>query len=92
MIERETEVDVTFHFMFHFSCFACCFKQTLPKTNRSFHFVALVQRFVARCCKMQCVHNAKQSGKVTVRITKVMAVRHFVSRSRLIAPKSLATF
>ena len=24
---RETEVDVSFHF----SCFACCLKQTLPK-------------------------------------------------------------
>ena len=29
LCERETEVDVTFHF----SCFACCFKQTLPKTG-----------------------------------------------------------
>ena len=74
MTERETEVDVTFRFMFHFPVFACCFKQTLPKTNRSFHFSAIVQSFVAGCCKMQCVHNAKQFGKVTVRITKVMAV------------------
>ena len=50
MTERETEVDVTFHFpVLHF-----CFKQTLPKTNRSFHCVAIVQSFVARRCKMQC--------------------------------------
>ena len=74
MTERETEVGTMFHVLFHFSCFACCFKQTLPKTNRSFHFVAIVQSFVARCCKMQCVHDAKQFGKVTVLITKVMAV------------------
>ena len=60
--------------MFHFPVLHVVFKQTLPKTNRSFHFVAIVQSFVARCCKMQCVHDAKQSGKVTVLITKVMAV------------------
>ena len=57
--ERETEVDVTFHF----SCFACCFKQTLTKTNRSFHSIAVMQSFVARCCKMQCVRDAKQSER-----------------------------
>ena len=32
---------LTFHFVFQF--FACCFKQTLPKTNRSFHSSAVVQ-------------------------------------------------
>ena len=52
----------------------------------------LVQSFFARCCKMQCVcvRSAEQSER-TDPITTVMAVRHFVSRSRLIAPKSLAT-
>ena len=67
-------IHVTFHFMFHFPVLHVVFKQTLPKTNRSFHFVVLVQSFVARCCKMQCVHDAKQLGKVTVRITEVMVV------------------
>jgi len=56
--QRETEVDVSFHF----SWFACCFKQTLPKTNRSFHSIAFVQSF-ARCCKMQCAQTAKQSER-----------------------------
>ena len=46
-----------------FSCFACCFKQTLPKIDRSFRSIALVQSFVARCCKMQCVRDAKQSER-----------------------------
>ena len=50
----------------------------------------LVQSFVARCCKMRYAQR-RTIGKVTDPITTVMAVRHFVSRSRLIAPKSLAT-
>ena len=37
------------------TCFACCFKQTLPKTNRNFTiFISVVQNFVVRCCKMRC--------------------------------------
>ena len=48
------------------------------------------QSFVARCCKMRYAQR-RTIGKVTDPITTVMAVRHFVSRSRLIAPKSLAT-
>ena len=71
---RETEVDVSFHF----SCFACCLKQTLPKTNRSFHSISVVQSFVARCCKMQCAarNNLKShyayhgcDGGLTLRFT-----------------------
>ena len=43
MTERETEVDVTFHFPF----LHVVFKQTLPKTNRSFHHVSFCAEF---CC------------------------------------------
>ena len=89
--ERETEVGSTFHFMFHFPVLHVVLNKRCQRQTGVFTLFSLVQSFVARCCKMQCVHDAKQLGKVTVRITKVMAVRHFVSRSRLIAPKSLAT-
>ena len=91
--EREREVGSTFCFVsFHF-LFARCFsnKRCQRQTGvfTMFHFV---QSFVARCCKMQCVCAQRRTiGKVTDPITTVMAVRHFVSRSRLIAPKSLAT-
>ena len=39
-------------------------------------FISVVQSFVARCCKMQCVRDAKQSEShyVTMPITDVMAV------------------
>ena len=37
---------LTFHFIF--PVFACCFKQTLPKTNRSFHSIAVVQGVLLR--------------------------------------------
>ena len=47
VIVRETEVDVTFHFVSFL--FARCFKQTLPKTNRSFHHVSSCAEF---CCAM----------------------------------------
>ena len=55
---REAEVDVSFHFF----CFACCFQQTLPKTNRSFHSIAVLQSFVARCCKMRRVPRNNPKG------------------------------
>ena len=45
LCERKTKVDVTFHFpVLH-----VVFKQTLPKTNRSFHCVAFCAEF---CCAM----------------------------------------
>ena len=53
----------------------------------------LVQSFVARCNAVRCsvCAQCRTIWKATDPITLVMAVRHFVSRSRLIAPKSLAT-
>ena len=57
MTERETEVGSTFRFIpFHF-CLHVVFKQTLPKTNRSFHDVSSCAEFCCamQCCKMQCV-------------------------------------
>ena len=45
--EKETEVGTTFHFVTFL--FARCFKQTLPKTNRSFHYVSSCAEF---CCAM----------------------------------------
>ena len=89
VIERETEVDVTFHFMFHFPVLHVVLNKRCQRQTGVFTLCRVLLRDAVR---LQCVHDAKQLGKVTVRITKVMAVRHFVSRSRLIAPKSLATF
>ena len=54
--ERETEVDFTFHF----SVFAFCFKQTLPKTNRSFHCVAFLCRVLLRDAVRCGAHSAEQ--------------------------------
>ena len=96
MTEREREkLDprfVSFRFIF---CLHVVFQTNVAKDKQEFSpcFI-FVQSFVARCCKMQCVCVCAQRrtiGKVTDPITTVMAVRHFVSRSRLIAPKSLAT-
>ena len=47
MTERETEVGSTFRFISFL--FAGFFKQTLPKTNRSFHRVSFCAEF---CCAM----------------------------------------
>ena len=62
LCERERQ-KLTSRFTFPVLHVACCFKQTLTKTNRSFHSIAVVQSFVARCCKMQCVRDAKQSER-----------------------------
>ena len=89
MTERETEVGSTFRFIFVCTLF---FKQTLPKTNRSFHHVSFLCIVLLRDAVGCSVCAQRRTiGKVTDPITTVMAVRHFVSRSRLIAPKSLAT-
>ena len=92
MTERETEVGSTLRFIsFHF-CLHVVFKQTLPKTNRSFHHVSFCAEFLLRDTgKCSVLAQRRTIGKVSDPITTVMAVRHFVSRSRLIAPKSLAT-
>ena len=87
--ERETEVDVTFHFV-SFSVCTLVLNKRCQRQTGVFTMFHLVQSFVARCCKMWCAQR-RTIWKVTDPITIVMAVRHFVSRSRLIAPKSLAT-
>ena len=89
MTERETEVGSMFHSVSFL--FARCFQTNVAKDKQEFsRCFIFVQSFVARCCKTRCAQ-CRTIGKVTDPITTVMAVRHFVSRSRLIAPKSLAT-
>ena len=51
------------------------------------HLCRVLLRDAVRCSARKPRNNLK----VTMPITNVMVVRHFVSRSRLIAPKSLAT-
>ena len=51
MTERETEVDVTFHFLFA-RCFSNKRCQRQTEVFTMFHFV---QSFVARYCEIQCV-------------------------------------
>ena len=92
MTEREIEGDRSwYHVSFRFISVCTLFsnKRCQRQTGvfTMFHFV---QSFVARCCKTRCAQ-CRTIGKVTDPITTVMAVGHFVSRSRLIAPKSLAT-
>ena len=65
----------------------------MPKTNSRFTVFFL--------CRVSCLCDAMRHAKqqehlqrsetVIITITNVMAVLHFVSRSRLIAPKGLAT-
>ena len=43
MTERETEVDVMFHVLFHFSCFACCFKLLNKRCQRQTGVFTLLQ-------------------------------------------------
>ena len=59
MTERETEVDVTFHF----SVCTLFFKQTLPKTNRSSHCVAFLCRVLLRDAVRCSVRSTEQSER-----------------------------
>ena len=88
MTERETEVGSTFRFISVCTLFSNkrCQRQTGVFTM--FHFVQSLLRDTGKCSVFA---QRRTIGKVTDPITTVMAVRHFVSRSRLIAPKSFAT-
>ena len=65
MTERETEVGTMFH-SFHF-CLHVVFKQTLPKTNRSFSpcfiLCRVLLRDAVRCSVCVCVRSAEQSER-----------------------------
>ena len=63
MTERETEVGSAFRFIpFHF-CLHVVFKQTLPKTNRSFHDVSFLCRVLLRDAVRRGVRSAEQSER-----------------------------
>ena len=51
--ERETEVDVTFHFV-SFSVCTLVLNKRCQRQTGVFTMFHLVQSFVARCCKMWC--------------------------------------
>ena len=67
------------------------FQTNVAKDKQEFSLCCILCRVLLRDAVRCGVRSAEQSEKVTDPITRVMAVRHFVSRSRLIAPKSLAT-
>ena len=90
MTERETEVGSTFHFVSFL--FARCFQTNVAKDKQEFSPCFILCRVLLRdTVRCSVCAQRRTIWKVTDPITTVMAVRHFVSRSRLIAPKSLAT-
>ena len=72
--------------------FARCFQTNVAKDKQEFSPCFILCRVLLRdAVRCSVCAQRRTIWKVTVPITKVMAVWHFVSRSRLIAPKSLAT-
>ena len=89
MIVRERQ-KLTSRFIFLF--FAFLFQTNVAKDKQEFSPCFILCRVLLRdAVRCSVCAQRRTIGKVTDPITTVMAVRHFVSRSRLIAPKSLAT-
>ena len=83
-------IHVSFHFVSFL--FARCFQTNVAKDKQEFSPCFILCRVLLRDTgKCSVLAQRRTIGKVSDPITTVMAVRHFVSRSRLIAPKSLAT-
>ena len=95
--EKVREVFVAVDVLVSCTCFACCLKQMLPKTNRSFTVLILMSVSCRVFLLSDATRDTKQQGHLQSQktnakpITNVMAARHLVSLSRLDRPESLAT-